>query len=130
MSAADRWGLLGLIQLIKSSDPAGQLLGIGTDLGTMGLDMAANGAIFPSFVTPWSDSSAAHGVEPDFVLPACYNVRPPPPGPSKASTFGDETLFYAFYSSPRDAIQEISAQELYAIIFPSHCLSSLIVHRT
>ena len=39
MSPADRWGLLGLLALIKSGDPDQSLLAIGTDLGTMGLDM-------------------------------------------------------------------------------------------
>lgn len=51
-------------------------------------------------------------VEPDFHLPACYNVQPPPPGPTKAASFSDETLFFMFYSSPRDALQEVAAQEL------------------
>jgi len=43
MSPADRWGLLGLLALIRSSDPEATLLGIGTDLGTMGLDMQSQG---------------------------------------------------------------------------------------
>ncbi|KAJ2919214.1 hypothetical protein MD484_g1271, partial [Candolleomyces efflorescens] len=59
------------------------LTSIGTDLGTMGLDMSYPG------------------------------VQPPPPSPSKAALFSDETLFFMFYSSPRDAIQEVAAQELW-----------------
>ena len=39
MSAADRWGLLGLLAAIKNADADQNLLSIGTDLGTMGLDM-------------------------------------------------------------------------------------------
>lgn len=70
-------------------------------------------SLYSTFITPWADSSAAHTVEPDFHLPACYNVAPPPPGPNKAAAFSDETLFFMFYSSPRDALQEIAAQELY-----------------
>lgn len=70
-------------------------------------------SLYSTFITPWADSSAAHTVEPDFHLPACYNVQPPPPGPNKAAAFSDETLFFMFYSSPRDALQEIAAQELY-----------------
>ncbi|TFK93279.1 hypothetical protein K466DRAFT_642904 [Polyporus arcularius HHB13444] len=113
MSPADRWGLLGLLALIKSADPDQSLLAIGTDLGTMGLDMQNPGSLYSTFITPWADSSAAHTVEPDFHLPACYNVQPPPPGPNKAAAFSDETLFFMFYSSPRDALQEIAAQELF-----------------
>lgn len=129
ISPADRWGLLGLLALIKSSDPDVNLLSYGQDLGTMGMDMNAQryeatailtrkahsfitSHISSSFITPWSDSSAAHTVEPDFHLPPCYNVQPAPPGPSKAAAFSDETLFFMFYSSPRDALQEVAAQEL------------------
>lgn len=43
MSAADRWGLLGLLAMIKSADPDQALLSVGTDLGTMGLDMQQQG---------------------------------------------------------------------------------------
>lgn len=70
-------------------------------------------SLYSAFITPWADSSAAHTVEPDFHLPACYNVQPPPPGPNKATAFSDETLFFMFYSSPRDALQEIAANELF-----------------
>jgi CCR4-NOT transcription complex subunit 2 len=131
MSAADRWGLLGLLAMIKNADPDQALLSVGTDLGTMGLDITARVRfpifrlslsyliprlprrnLFSTFITPWADSSAAHTVEPDYHLPGCYNVQPPPPGPGKAAAFSDETLFFMFYSSPRDALQEIAAQEL------------------
>lgn len=45
MSAADRWGLLSLITMMKSanSDVDHGLTTIGTDLGTMGLDMGYAG---------------------------------------------------------------------------------------
>ncbi|KAK7689901.1 hypothetical protein QCA50_006540 [Cerrena zonata] len=112
MSPADKWGLLGLLAIIKSSDLDSNLLSIGTDLGTMGLDMQTSG-LYSTFITPWSDSSAAHTVEPDFHLPSCYQVTTPTPGPQKAQAFSDETLFYMFYASPRDALQEVAAFELY-----------------
>ncbi|KDQ62074.1 hypothetical protein JAAARDRAFT_189448 [Jaapia argillacea MUCL 33604] len=113
LSPADRWGLLGLIAMIKNADLDQSLLSVGTDLGTMGLDMQNPGNLYSTFITPWADSSAAHTVEPDFHLPPCYNVHPPPPGPNKAAAFSDETLFFMFYSSPRDAMQEVAAQELW-----------------
>ncbi|KAG8214668.1 hypothetical protein J3R82DRAFT_9746 [Butyriboletus roseoflavus] len=115
ISAADRWGLLGLLAMIKNAsvDADGGLSSVGTDLGAVGLDMGYEGNLYSTFITPWADQSAARSVEPDFHLPSCYNVQPPPPGPSKAGAFSDETLFYMFYSSPRDALQEIAAQELW-----------------
>ena len=45
MSPADRWGLLGLLAMIKSADLDTSLLSVGTDLGTMGLDMQAPGCV-------------------------------------------------------------------------------------
>ncbi|KAH0586011.1 hypothetical protein H2248_007288 [Termitomyces sp. 'cryptogamus'] len=116
VSAADRWGLLGLLAMLKNggSDLDQGMSGIGTDLGTMGLDMGYTGDLYSTFITPWADQSAARTVEPDFHLPTCYaSVQAAPPGPSKASAFSDETLFFMFYSSARDALQEIAAQELW-----------------
>lgn len=43
MSPADRWGLLGLLAILKNSNQDENLVSIGTDLGTMGLDMQAQG---------------------------------------------------------------------------------------
>lgn len=71
--------------------------------------------IYSNFITPWTGSNAAVGVEPEFHLPSCYNVQPPPPGPTRVVAFSDETLFFMFYSSPRDALQEVAAQELYVL---------------
>ncbi|KAF9943657.1 hypothetical protein BGZ65_000544, partial [Modicella reniformis] len=52
-------------------------------------------------------------VEAEFHVPACYNVQPPPPPQAKLSSVLDETLFYMFYSMPRDALQDAAAIELY-----------------
>lgn len=52
-------------------------------------------------------------VEPEFHLPSCYNVQPPPPAQSKVANFSDETLFFIFYSTPRDVLQEVAAMELH-----------------
>lgn len=73
--------------------------------------------LYSTFITPWADSSSArHMVEPEYHLPSCYDVRPQPPGPNKAAAFSDETLFFMFYSNPKDALQEVAAQELYVSI--------------
>jgi CCR4-NOT transcription complex subunit 2 len=52
-------------------------------------------------------------IEPDFHLPSCYNVQPPPPAQTKVAGFSDETLFFIFYSTPRDVLQEVAAMELH-----------------
>jgi CCR4-NOT transcription complex subunit 2 len=45
LSVADRWGLLGLLAMIKNagSEIDQGLISVGTDLGTMGLDMGYHG---------------------------------------------------------------------------------------
>ncbi|GAK62136.1 not2 family protein [Moesziomyces antarcticus] len=115
-SPADRFGLLGLLSLIKSADPDLSMLSMGMDLQTFGLNLNSSDALHPSFITPWSENNmlASSRVEPEFTLPSCYNVQPPPPAQSKIASFSDETLFFIFYSTPRDVLQEVAAQELYA----------------
>lgn len=111
-SAADRWGLLALVRALRSqTDDA---LSSGQDLGLLGMELDNPGSLYPKFATPWADyASAAPATEPNYHLPSCYNVAPPPPNPKKAAQFSDETLFFTFYSMPRDAFQDLAAQELY-----------------
>lgn len=114
-SPADRFGLVGLVSLIKSQDPDMALMTMGTNLQSLGMNLDSLDAISSSFVTPWSQDPAvaAQQVEPAYQLPSCYNVQPPPPAQTKIASFSDETLFFIFYSTPRDALQEVAAQELY-----------------
>lgn len=113
-SPADRYGLLGLLHIIKTSDPDLSMLALGTDLTSLGLDLGATENLYSTFITPWCDSKAflQLNIEPEFVLPSCYNVQPPP-AQTKIGNFSDETLFFIFYSQPRDAMQEMAAHELY-----------------
>ena len=115
-SPADRFGLLGLLSMIKSADPDLSMLSMGVDLQTFGLNLNSSDPLHSSFITPWSENNmlASSRVEPEFTLPSCYNVQPPPPAQSKIASFSDETLFFIFYSTPRDMLQEVAAQELYA----------------
>lgn len=119
-SPADRFGLLGLLHLIKSADQDVQALQMGSDLSKLGLDLGRRDNLAPSLLTPWTDGDQAAqlNIEPDFHLPACYNVQPPP-AHTKVSQFSDETLFYIFYTSPRDLMQEAAAQELCVLASPS-----------
>lgn len=99
--------------MIKNADPDTALLSMGADLTNLGVNLGQSGNIYSNFITPWTGSNAAVGVEPEFHLPSCYNVQPPPPSTTRVVSFSDETLFFMFYSSPRDALQEVAAQELW-----------------
>ncbi|MBW0544774.1 hypothetical protein O181_084489 [Austropuccinia psidii MF-1] len=111
---ADRFGLMHLLQIIRHADPDYSMLAMGKDLTHLGLDLGSSEALYPTFMTPWSDAKqvAAQAVEPEFTLPACYHVQPQPVQ-AKLPQFHEETLFFIFYSQPRDLMQELAALELY-----------------
>ncbi|KAL2917627.1 transcriptional regulator [Polyrhizophydium stewartii] len=115
-SAADRFGLLGLIDVIRMTSEDLTMLALGCDLPSLGLNLNSSEPIYSSFLSPFSELPSVGG-DPIFSLPACYSslaTAPPlPPALSKIPAFSEETLFYIFYSMPRDAMQEAAAQELY-----------------
>ncbi|CAG8581931.1 12354_t:CDS:2 [Cetraspora pellucida] len=114
LASADGFGLLGLLSVIRMTDPDLSMLALGSDLTTLGLNLNSPDALYATFTSPWSENNQAVGlIEPEYHLPSCYNVQPPPPAQSKIGSFSDETLFYIFYSMPRDILQEAAAQELY-----------------
>ncbi|CAG8677267.1 669_t:CDS:2 [Ambispora leptoticha] len=115
-TSGDSYGLMGLLNVIRMTDPDLSMLALGSDLATLGLNLNSpdSSALYTTFTSPWADNNQIAGlIEPDYQLPSCYNVQPPPPAQSKISSFSDETLFYIFYSMPRDILQEVAAQELY-----------------
>jgi CCR4-NOT transcription complex subunit 2 len=131
MSELDRFGLAGLLRMIHSESPDIASLAVGQDLMTLGLDLnqAEYGSLrsvtdytrltrcsyrplHTSFASPFVSSMSAVPLEQDFSLPGCYNVANIQPLQSRIPGFSDETLFFIFYSMPRDIMQELVAEEL------------------
>lgn len=112
MSELDRFGLAGLLRMIHSESPDVASLAVGQDLMTLGLDLNSPEPLHPSFASPFVSSMSAVPLEQDFSLPSCYNVANIQPLQSRIPSFSDETLFYIFYSMPRDIMQELAAEEL------------------
>ncbi|KAK6333910.1 hypothetical protein TWF730_004089 [Orbilia blumenaviensis] len=111
-SEIDRFGLNGLLPLIRNEDLDMALLALGTDLTQLGLELnQPEQPLSATFASPWSDQPV-RAAEPDFKLPQCYAVLNTQPLQSKVRNFSDETLFYIFYTMPKDVMQEIVAQEL------------------
>ncbi|KAJ1564507.1 hypothetical protein HK096_007636, partial [Nowakowskiella sp. JEL0078] len=107
------WGLLGLIDLIRPTNQSKTLLSGGADLTNLGLNLNALDSLNSTFVSPYSEDPMQNS-EPQYILPDCYNLpQPAPPLLSKISSFSDETLFFIFYTLPRETAQEAAAQELY-----------------
>eukprot|EP00039_Didymoeca_costata_P030137 m.28031 g.28031 ORF g.28031 m.28031 type:complete len:409 (-) comp7965_c0_seq3:57-1283(-) len=115
LGADDQFGLLGLLNIIRTPDHDLKTLALGTDLTTLGLNLNSPDVLFPSFQSPWADTPL-RPKEPPFQLPTCYAVKanlPPVPHRMAQQQLADETLFYAFYGMPGDINQLAAAAALY-----------------
>ncbi|XP_022944311.1 probable NOT transcription complex subunit VIP2 isoform X2 [Cucurbita pepo subsp. pepo] len=111
-SSPDPFGLLGLLSVIRLSDPDLASLALGIDLTTLGLNLNSAENLHKTFGSPWSDEPAKG--DPDFNVPQCYLIKPPPTlHQGYFSKFTLETLFYIFFSMPKDEAQLYAANELY-----------------
>ncbi|KAJ4951389.1 hypothetical protein NE237_028221 [Protea cynaroides] len=111
-TVSNRFALLGLLGVIKMSNPNLNSLTLGTDLTTLGLNLSSTNDIHKKFASPWSEESAM--VEHKYTVPECYYDKfPPPVHQGYFSKFQPETLFYIFYSMPKDEAQLYAANELH-----------------
>ncbi|OIT02286.1 PREDICTED: probable NOT transcription complex subunit VIP2 isoform X1 [Nicotiana attenuata] len=108
----DPFGMLGLLSVIRMSDPDLTSLALGIDLTTLGLNLNSTENLHKAFGSPWSDEPAKG--DPEFTVPQCYYAKQPPPlNQAYFSKFQLDTLFYIFYSMPKDEAQLYAANELY-----------------
>ncbi|KAL8543761.1 hypothetical protein ACS0TY_004357 [Phlomoides rotata] len=111
-SVPDQYGMLGLLGIIKFVNPALTSLALGIDLTTLGLNLNSTETLHKKFASPWSEEPVRG--EPEFNIPECYYSKQTPPlKQSYFARFRPETLFYIFYSMPRDEAQLFAANELY-----------------
>ncbi|XP_020113985.1 probable NOT transcription complex subunit VIP2 isoform X2 [Ananas comosus] len=109
----DPFGLLGLLSVIRMNDQDLASLALGIDLTTLGLNLNSPDNLYKTFGSPWSNEPAKG--EPEFSIPNCYCAEQPPPLSARHfSKFQLETLFYIFYSMPKDEAQLYAANELYS----------------
>ncbi|CDP08978.1 unnamed protein product [Coffea canephora] len=111
-TAPDPFGLLGLLSVIRMSDPDLTSLALGIDLTTLGLNLNSTENLHKTFGSPWSDEPAKG--DPEFTVPQCYYAKQPPPlTQAYFAKFQLDTLFYTFYSMPKDEAQLYAANELH-----------------
>ncbi|KAI7732568.1 hypothetical protein M8C21_024174, partial [Ambrosia artemisiifolia] len=111
-AAPDRFGLLGILSVTRMSDPDLTSLALGIDLTTLGLNLNSSENLHKTFGSPWLDESTKE--PPEFTVPQCYYTKQPPVlNQGYLSKFQLNTLFYIFYSMPKDEAQLYSANELY-----------------
>eukprot|EP01130_Rhizamoeba_saxonica_P012851 TRINITY_DN5462_c0_g2_i2.p1 TRINITY_DN5462_c0_g2~~TRINITY_DN5462_c0_g2_i2.p1 ORF type:complete len:274 (-),score=70.27 TRINITY_DN5462_c0_g2_i2:68-889(-) len=107
----DPWGLIGLLKILKTSDPDLNMLSSGTDLTTLGLNLSSQGVLYATFASPFAESPLR--TEPEYNIPNCYYITPElSPPVHKMGLFSDQTLFYIFYSMAGDSLQMLAAKEL------------------
>ena len=66
---ADRFGMLGLMGVIRMMDENLTTLALGTDLTTLGLNLNASDNLYETFQSPWADARSNR--TPDYNLPRC-----------------------------------------------------------
>lgn len=107
-----QFGLLGLLKVIRMTDPDLNTLALGSDLTTLGLNLNSSKSLYSTFSSPWADGPSKS--EPQFQIPACYYMQQTPPlKHAHLQKFQLETLFYIFYAMPKDLLQVYAARELY-----------------
>ena len=79
---------------------------------SLGLDINSPEPLYPNFSTPFTPSGPLRPIETDYTLPECYKVGNVTPLMDRITGFTDETLFYIFYTMPRDIMQVLVAEEL------------------
>ncbi|KAL0649272.1 hypothetical protein Bca4012_091963 [Brassica carinata] len=111
-STPDPFGMLGLVNVINQTNPDVTTLALGIDLQAMGLDMTSKENLFKTFASPWANEPLKEDQD-HFDLPQCYNaIQLPPPNQEMFRRFAMKTLFYIFYSMPKDEAQLYAANEL------------------
>jgi CCR4-NOT transcription complex subunit 2 len=114
MSEADRFGLPGLLAMMHH--PSADLRSLttqGHDLTTLGMDLTSTDPLHSQLASVFNPQAHTRlPLDVDYTLPACYRVANVQPLHERIPSFSEETLFYIFYSSGKDLVQELVADEL------------------
>ncbi|CAI5743702.1 unnamed protein product [Peronospora destructor] len=113
LDPSNQYGLLGMLHtIIRPGSDSRKNLAMGCDLTSLGLNLNSAEPLHPMFASPWAEEQLTK--EPQFSLPTCYYNQPPVLKTTHLSKFHLETLFFIFYSMPKDVLQAYAAQELYS----------------
>lgn len=105
-----RYGLMGIVDVIKGADRDLNFLFVGTDLKTFGVNVDAQDLLYSTFHNPFAEPSSS---DHQYTTPQSYLTPTPSLKNEHLTKFAIETVFYMFYSMPRDLMQAVAAQELY-----------------
>jgi len=113
----DQYGMVGLLAFIKTAEQKPSLthLALGTDLTTLGLNLNSQSNLHPRYRSPFS-RQMCRLQDLDCFVPAEYKTNAQlreKLAPIKLTKYGDDLLFFVFYSYPGDIMQFAAAVELY-----------------
>ncbi|KCV69407.1 hypothetical protein H696_03838 [Fonticula alba] len=147
-STSSPYGLMGLLDVLQMNNDDVTICAVGLDLTDLGLDLNSREPLYSNF-SPWFDKIP---IEPDFRLPACYQIPltreasasgsdalssdghspakddPAAPRPVKPlldiipNILDESSLFYIFYAFPGEKAQIAAAQRLYDLNWRFHIL--------
>ncbi|KAL0211966.1 hypothetical protein RCL1_005592 [Eukaryota sp. TZLM3-RCL] len=113
-SQPERFGLLGLVNLMKADNVDLNHVALGTDLMQLGLNLSTLDPLFAKFDSPFDVNHQKDISTSDiyYDLPACYYSKPPSLQPKHFERFPLETLFFIFYAHPQDVLQCLASDAL------------------
>lgn len=114
----DQFGMVGLLTFIRAAetDPNLVSLALGSDLTTLGLNLNSPDNLYPTFSGPFSDVPC-RPQDIDYHNPIEYLTNAAIKdklATVKLSRYGDDLLFYLFYTYGSDVLQLAAAAELYS----------------
>lgn len=114
MSERDKWGMAGWQALHDGPAAEFKAISRGQDVASFEHQIASGQSLLRSYPGPFAapNAFAPRPLDTDFQIPDCYIVQNIAPIQSRISGFTEDTLFYIFYTSPKDIIQEEVATEL------------------
>ena len=114
MSEKDKWGMAGWQALHDGPGAEFRMLSRQQDQQAFELNSASGQSLLRSYAGPFAppNAFAPRPLDSDFTIPDCYIVQNVAPIQQRISGFTEDTLFYIFYTSPKDIIQEEVATEL------------------
>ncbi|XP_071524625.1 CCR4-NOT transcription complex subunit 2-like isoform X2 [Panulirus ornatus] len=113
----DQFGMVGLLTFIRAAETDHNLvsLALGSDLTTLGLNLNSPENLYPNFAGPWAETPC-RPQDIDYHVPQEYLTNQQIRGklaPVKFDRYGEDLLFYMFYSNAGDLLQILAASELY-----------------
>jgi len=114
LSERDKWGMAGWQALHDGPAAEYKAVSRGQDAASFEHHANLGQSLLRTYPGPFAGPNAypPRPLDSDFQIPDCYIVQNVAPIQQRISGFTEDTLFYIFYTSPKDIIQEEVATEL------------------